>query len=522
MFARTTRTKLIWTVTENYLSQQGAAVIADRVFDNGIQAVKAIYTESIAPSLRELRKELGVRVKREKSSPDANGLFPFLLSFVGRRALLDLGTEPLTFTEGQSVAFEIAVDRNFCSLNLHAQTTTRSPRVLVTTEDMLEKIQPGTLLSFSFGECEGRVSAISKRSSNQLDVTIEALVGGVLRSGMQVSSPHISNELFPLLPEDKLALETRFGGLADYVIINGLRHESELAEIKAYFYDTKETSLSKRHPSVPIGPAVRQIDSPVPPRFMIKIDSEHMLSNFSNLLDQVDGTYLSRSELGTIVHPHSLPITQKEIIAKCNSEAKIVMIASELMHSMQVNPNPTRAEVSDLANAVSDGADALVLEPDVTEGPYPDEVAKICQETVIKSEPKIDGSWHRVPFDVRNDDDAVAYGAIQTAEHVGAKALVCLTEGGYTAVRLSSMRTPVDVIAVTYNTNIMRQLALMSAVYPIRISSATAFDRVLSETKACLMEHCGLVRGDKFVFISLTSSSISERQSNFFTIQFLE
>jgi hypothetical protein len=75
---------------------------------------------------------------------------------------------------------------------------------------------------------------------------------------------------------------------------------------------------------------------------------------------------------------------------------------------------------------------------------------------------------------------------------------------------------------VTYNTNIMRQLALMSAVYPVRISSATAFDRVLAETKACLFEHCGLVRGDKFVFISLTSSSISERQSNFFTIQVLE
>jgi pyruvate kinase len=125
-----------------------------------------------------------------------------------------------------------------------------------------------------------------------------------------------------------------------------------------------------------------------------------MLSNFSNLLDQVDGTYLSRSELGTIVHPHSLPITQKEIISKCNSEAKIVMIASELMHSMQVNPNPTRAEVSDLANAVSDGADALVLEPDVTEGPYPDEVAKVSQETVIKSEPKMDDNWH--PCSIRN------------------------------------------------------------------------------------------------------------------------
>jgi pyruvate kinase len=521
MFARTTRTKLVWTVTEKYLREEGAARVADRIFNSGIQAVKAIYTESIVTGLQELRRELALRVLSAKTNPDANGLYPFLLSFVSRRALLDVGVEPFQFVEGKIEAFEITVDVDFCSLNLHRGTDTKVPRIAVTSPDMLQNIVDGSLVSFSFGECEGKVKNVRARSPECLEVSIECISGGVLRTGMQVSSPAMPHDLFPLLPQDKKALETRFGGLADYVIINGLRHESELNKIKEQFYDG-DHSLSKRHPSVPIGPAVRECDAPVPPRFIIKIDSEHMLANFSTLLDQVDGTYLSRSELGTLVHPHSLPIAQKEIIAKCNAEAKIVMIASELMHSMHVNPNPTRAEVSDLANAVSDGADALVLEQDVTEGPYADEVAQVSQETVLKSEPGIDEIWNRVPFEIRNDDDAVAYGAIRTAEHVGAKALVCLTEGGYTAARLSSMRTPVDVIAVTYNTNIMRQLALMSAVYPVRISSATAFDRVLAETKSCLFEHCGLVRGDKFVFISLTSSSISERQSNFFTIQVLE
>jgi pyruvate kinase len=440
---------------------------------------------------------------------------------VSRRALLDVGQDPLAFAEGERKVFRIVVDREFCSLNRHGTESAKGPRIAVTSADMIAGLQVGSLISFSYGELEGRIQAILPARDNAVEATIECLSSGVLRSGMQVTSPAIPIGLFPLLPEDKLALESRFNGLADYVIINGLQHESELQQIKSYFYDGGPT-LSKRHPSVPIGPSVRQPHAPVPPRFMIKIDSEHMLTHFSDLLDQVDGTYLSRSELGAIVHPHSLPITQKEIIAKCNADAKIVMIASELMHSMKSNPNPTRAEVSDLANAVADGADALVLEHEVTEGPYPDDVAKVCQETVSKSEPSLGETWDRVPFAIRNDDDAVAYGAIRTAEQVGAKALVCLTEGGYTAARLSSMRTPVDVIAVTYNTNIMRQLALMSAVYPVRISSATAFDRVLAETKACLFEHCGLVRGDKFVFISLTSSSISERQSNFFTIQVLE
>ena len=527
MFASTTKTKLIWTVTENYIKREGAAKIADRIFENGIQAVKAIYTEAMRPALVELRGELRARVKRNKANPDADGLFPFLLSFVSRRALLDVGQKPLPLEAGQLLTMKIEVDREFCSLNLCRGTATTVPRIVVTAEDMLERISAsnvgnaGTVLSFSFGEAEVRVVSIDEQAKDSIIARVEVLTPGILNSGMQVSSADISNELFPLLDEDKHALATRFGGLADFVIINGLRQESELSEIKQYFYDGK-ASWSKRHPSVPVGQAARQMNAPVPPRFIIKVDSEHMLNNFSGLLDQVDGAYLSRSELGTIVHPHSLPIVQKEIIAKCNSEAKIVMIASELMHSMCQNPNPTRAEVSDMANAISDGVDALVLEHEVTEGPYPEEVAKVSFETVVKSEPKLDENWRGVPFEIRNDDDAVAFGAIRTAEHVGAKALVCLTEGGYTAARLSSMRTPVEVVAVTYNTNIMRQLALMCAVYPIRISSATAFDRVLAETKACLIEHCGLVRGDKFVFISLTSSSISEKQSNFFTIQVLD
>lgn len=521
MFARTTRTKLVWTVTENHLKKVGVEAIADIICENGIQAVKAIYTQSIEPSLRELRTALEERVKKTKANPDANGLYPFLLSFVSRRAILDTGKEPFELEAGKTSRFIIALDRDFCSQNQLIGTNTTTPRVVVTSSDMLQKITQGTHLSFSYGEAEGKVAMIVERTTDSLEVMIEAVTSGTLRTGMHVSSPSIPNDLFPLLPEDEYALKNRFAGLADYVIINGLKSEQELQSIKQAFYDG-QLPQSKRHPSVPISPAVRQSNAAVPPRFILKIDSEHMLANFSGLLNHVDGAYLSRAELGTIVHPHSLPITQKEVIAKCNIEAKIVMVASELMHSMKTNPNPTRAEVSDLANAVSDGVDALVLEQDVTEGPYAIEVAKISNETVIKSEPKTNGNWHRVPFEVRNDDDAVAYGAIQTAEHVGAKALVCLTEGGYTAARLSSMRTPVEVIAVTYNTNIMRQLALMSAVYPIRISSATAFDRVLGETKACLMEHCGLTRGDKFVFISLTSSSISERRSNFFTIQILE
>lgn len=524
MFVQSTKTKLIWTITENHLREQGPAALADLLIEHGVHAVKAIYSASIRQNLAELRKELSRKLEKSHRAPDADGLVPFLLSFVSRRALLDAGPAPMGLEEGSIVPCLITVDKDFCALNQHKGSSTETLRIAVTSPDMLTGIGPDTPLSLSFGQVELKVKDIRARSENALEITAQVLTAGHVHSGMQVSSPHISNELFPLIPEDKASLEHQFDGLADFVVINGLREDAELDTIKSAFVQGNQQHLrrSKRHPSVPISPAIREPNGAVSPRFVIKIDSEPMLKNFTALLNQVDGVYLSRAELGTLVHPHSLPITQKEVIAQCNREAKLVMVASELMHSMKDNPNPTRAEVSDMANAVSDGADALVLEHEVTEGPFPAELAQVSVETLTKSEPRVDSDWQRVEFDILTDDDSVAYGAVRTAEHVGAKAIVCLTEGGYTAARLSSIRTPVDVIAVTYNRQIMRQMSLYRAVFPVRISSATAFDRVLAETRACLTEHCGMSRGDKFVFISLTSSSISERQSNFFTIQVLE
>ena len=234
---------------------------------------------------------------------------------------------------------------------------------------------------------------------------------------------------------------------------------------------------------------------------------------------------LSRSDLGLTIDPAELPLIQKQVLAKCNQKGKVVIVASELMYSMRVNPNPTRAEVSDMANAAADGADALYLAEEVTDGPHPDLVAAVSKETLANGdrgeadEGSAHSNWHRVPFNISNDDDAVAFGAIQVAEYADVKSIVCLTEGGYTAVRLSSLRTPAQIIAITYNNQIMRQLGLLRAVKVLTLDSAPAFDQVLEETKKALVKHCGFGRGDRFVYVSLTASSISARNSNIFTLQ---
>ena len=284
-----------------------------------------------------------------------------------------------------------------------------------------------------------------------------------------------------------------------------------------------EGQTSKRHPSVSISKEILEQEAQLPPRFIYKIDSKTALSLLPSILPYVDGVLLGRSELGQTEHPHNLPILQKNLVHQCNKMSKTIIIASELMHSMCKNSNPTRAEVSDLANAAADGADALSFSHAVTEGPHANLLAKVSQETLLNSEAWGESKWHPFEMDeIPDDDDAVTYGAIRIAEQANAKAIVCFTEGGYTAMKLSSMRTPTQIIAITCNKKVMRQLSLLRSVQCALLNSKLHMEKILQDTKSILVKNFNYQVGDKFIFVSLTASSVSARKSNLFTLQEIE
>ena len=513
------KTKLIWSLSQASFERSEPAAIARLLISHRLDAVRATFTESLNSHLQQLRQSITDELCKDKRIATPQGACPFLLSLAGRQAKLRVPAGKLDVADKQIVDVSFKCDFEAAVLvNFHSHSGSFL-EILVTSADMLSTLVEGSTLSLSYGQTELKIVSLTRDNSGIIHAKACVNGGATLLSGMDVHSAHMSRDLFPLVSQDTLALETRFGGLADYVIVHGVKSEEELLSLKGVLMPHAKGAYSRRHPTTPTGPTVYDPNAQIPPRFLLKIDSKVTLDLLPLLLHHVDGVFLSRSELGLTVEPNSLPLIQKELIATCNQAAKVVVVASELMYSMRTNPNPTRAEVSDMANAAADGADALVLSEEVTEGPHFELVAEVSKETLSSSEPSAEGNWERVPFAVANDDDAIAQGALSVARHCKVRAIVCLTEGGYTAFRLSTLRTPADIIAVTYNHGIMRQLNLLRSVVCLTMQKSTAFDHILSETKAMLCKHHDFARGDKFVFVTLTASSVAARNSNLFTVQ---
>ncbi|MEY4063938.1 MAG: hypothetical protein RIR26_146 [Pseudomonadota bacterium] len=511
------KTKVLWSLSQSSFDRLSRDKLAAQLCELNVDALRVVVSPALLPQLKNLKEDIAAYFRTAQSRPTPAGLMPLVCSLVGRRARLRVPNGKLEIKADESFALLLRTDFDAC---VHPDKTPQaeSLEIVVSASDMLSQLKAGGQLTISFGQTT--LDIIQREDlGEQVRLTVKATQPTQLLTGMDVQSTQLPHGLLPLLPQDDAVLNQRFMHIADYVIVHGLTSKEELLKLKMRIMPENAGSGSLRHPSVPVGPAVRDSKATLPPRWIWKVDSKASLELLPHVLDSVDGVLLSRSELGLTVAPNSLPIIQKELIATCNHAAKIVIVASELMYSMRVNPNPTRAEVSDMANAAADGADALLLAEEVTEGPFGEIVAEMSRDTLVNAAPFLESNWNRVQFQVRNDEDAIAFGALKVARDISARAIVCLTEGGYTAYRLASLRTPVDIIAISYNENIMRQLNLVNSVQGMTIDSALPFDQILAETKLKLNQSFGFNKGDKIVFVSLTASSVSARNSNIFTVQ---
>jgi len=516
-FPMTPRTKILWSLSQSSFERHNAEKLATHLCGLHVDALRIVVSPALLPLLKGLRTEITRQFGQMHHRPTPAGLMPFVCGLVGRRARLRVPGGNFEIKAGEPFSVTVRADFDAC---LHPDKTpsAQDVEIVLSSPDMKTQLKVGSTLTVSYGQTILEITQIEAHGDS-LRLKVMASQPTQLLTGMDVQSSHLPHTLLPLLPQDEEVLSNGFMQVADYVVIHGVSTRDELLKLKARIMPEKSGQGSLRHPSVSVGPAVRDRAAALPPRWIWKVDSKDSLDLLPHILDCVDGVLLSRSELGLSIPANSLPIIQKELIARCNEIAKIVIVASELMYSMRVNPNPTRAEVSDMANAAADGADALLLAEEVTEGPFGDIVAEMSRDTLVNAAPFLEANWNRVEFKAKTDEDAIAYGALKVARDIGARAIVCLTEGGYTAYRLASLRTPIDVVAICYNENIMRQLNLVNSVRGLTIDSALPFDQILAETKVQLNQSHGFNKGDKIVFVSLTASSVSARNSNIFTVQ---
>ncbi|MBQ2137389.1 MAG: pyruvate kinase, partial [Selenomonas sp.] len=236
-----------------------------------------------------------------------------------------------------------------------------------------------------------------------------------------------------------------------------------------------------------------------------KIENLEGVKNFDAILEVSDGIMVARGDLGVEVPAEDVPLIQKEIIRKCNAAGKPVIVATQMLDSMERNPRPTRAEVSDVGNAILDGTDAIMLSGETASGDYPVEAVSTMNRIAQRIESSLEykelfverGLQH-----LKSRTRAIAHATVQMAYELDVPAIITPTESGYTTKVVSKYRPKAAIVAYTPSEKALRQLNLRWGVYPVLGSMWSDADEMLSNATAAAVKEGYVQRGDMTIITS--------------------
>ena len=233
-----------------------------------------------------------------------------------------------------------------------------------------------------------------------------------------------------------------------------------------------------------------------------KIENQEGVDNIDEILEVSDGLMVARGDLGVEIPAEEVPLVQKMLIKKCNRYAKPVITATQMLDSMQRNPRPTRAEASDVANAIFDGTDAIMLSGETAAGDYPVEAVQTMNNIAQRTEKALDHKeiLSRISRETEhNITDSICQSVAHTVINLDINAIITPTESGYTARMVSKYRPKSPIVAVTSHHKVVKQLSLVWGVYPQLGSQADNIDDMLDKAVDCSL-NSGIVKyGDNVV-----------------------
>ncbi|CUS03728.2 Pyruvate kinase [Candidatus Promineifilum breve] len=340
--------------------------------------------------------------------------------------------------------------------------------------DLIAAAMPGNRLVIGDGEVEFTVA--EKRSD-----TLRCLVtvGGLLESRKGVNAPGVDLPISCLSEKDLIDLELICELDFDYIALSFVRTVYDIQELRDIMESKKR--------QIPI---------------IAKIEKSEAIDNLLAIRDAADGLMVARGDLGIEMPPQELPLLQKRIIAACNQVGKPVITATQMLQSMVEHPRPTRAEASDVANAILDGTDAVMLSGETATGKYPVESVMMMKQIAENIE-------HAFPYDQWRDrrtaalltgsvTEAIGGASCSIAEEVDAAAIASATLSGYTAQQIARFRPRIPIVAVSPSAYTQRRLALVWGVETLLVPDFTATDTMLEETARAL-RNSGLEAGRRVV-----------------------
>ncbi len=356
-------------------------------------------------------------------------------------------------------------------------------RVSTPYKGMYKDVQIGERILMDDGKLEVKVVGI-----DGFNVITEVVYGGLLKQKKGVNLPNTNISQPSVTEKDWADLEFGLANDVDWIALSFVRTADEIKDIKKHIKD--KGSLAK---------------------VIAKMEKPEAIDNMEAIIEATDGIMVARGDLGVELPSEDVPMIQKKMVEKCNLAAKPVIVATQMLESMIDNPRPTRAEVGDVANAVLDGADAVMLSAESASGKYPILSVETMVNTINQVEKLIEPS--RLYFkhhthvaedsykSKQKDNDNVVMAACRMARDLKVKALIGMTTSGYTAFRLSHHRPKANLFIFTANKKLLSQLSLywgVTAFYFDKMKTKSADDAV-ENIKTFLVEHGELASGDSFI-----------------------
>lgn len=352
-----------------------------------------------------------------------------------------------------------------------------SKRISVSYIDLPKVILPGSRILIDDGLIE-----LSVTSVEDTEIFCTIISGGILKPRKGVNLPGIKTTLPGVTEKDVRHIQFGIDNQIDIIAVSFVRKAEDIIEVRRILEENHAEHV----------------------QIISKIENEEGVTNLVEILQVSDGVMVARGDLGVEIPVEDVPIVQIDMITKCNLAGKPVIVATHMLESMQINPRPTRAEVSDVANAVLQGADVLMLSGETAAGKYPVQSIATMAKVAQKAEESFDHHAHfaRISaLQTTNITEIISQAAVGSSIDLDAKAIITPTESGFTARMVSKYRPKSLIIAITQYDHILMKLCLLRGVLPIKGKQVTTTDEMF-ESAINSGVTAGLISKGDYVVIS--------------------
>ena len=377
---------------------------------------------------------------------------------------------PLQLSEGEVVQLYAS--------GTEAPSAGQAASIPVDFRQLFDSVQPGDRLLLDDGRLALQVDTVHE---NMLAARV--VVGGLLTSHKGINLPGARLRIEGFTEKDEADLAFGLAQGVDAVAVSFVRSSADVVKVRSAM---ERLSAQKQLPLL-----------------IAKLEKPEAVDDLDAILSQVDGVMVARGDLGVELPPERVPALQKSIIQAANRRAKLVVTATQMLESMVSNPLPTRAEASDVANAIFDGTDAVMLSAETAAGQHPMEAVRVMARIAVEAEGALAEFAAAASIERASTfPDVISEAACRAASEVRARAIVAFTQSGFTARLLAKYRPEVPVLAFSPSEAVRRRLCFHWGVVPKTIGSIRGSDEMVEVIEALLLQENAVEVGDALVIVA--------------------